>query len=77
MDWQARVFKIRAEAEALNLNVYKLCVRADVPYSTVQRWVNRGTPPRLENFEEICARLEAELATVRGELLNHIVGRVA
>jgi transcriptional regulator with XRE-family HTH domain len=77
MDWQARVFKIRDEATALNLNLYKLCVRAGVPYSTVQRWLIGTTSPRMENFEAICSRLELELAKVRAELFAKIVGQVA
>lgn len=77
MDWQARVFKIQEEATGLNLTVYKLCVRAGVPYWTVQRWLSGASAPRLENFELICSRLESELAKVRAELFAKIVGQVA
>lgn len=77
MEWLDRVLRIREDAEGLNLNLYKICVRAKVPYSTVARWINRETAPRVDTLDDFCTRMEAAVRQARIEIMQEIARKVA
>lgn len=60
----SRIHAIKDRTRALRLSIKDICAAAEprVPDSTVSRWLNNLGSPRLDTYEDFCARLEAVLA---------------
>lgn len=74
---QLAIAAIQAEAEALNLTLYRLCRLAEVEPSKVARWGVGAHEPTLSDLKATMEKLEAALAAEKQRLLKAITGRAA
>lgn len=68
MQQVSRINGIEARAKRYNLSLAATCDLADVPRSTVFRWLKGETDPHMKKFENICEKLDKALDLVRDRL---------
>ena len=54
--------RISEMCEDRKWSIYTLAEKTDIPYSTLNSFINRDTPPKIETLERICEAFGISLA---------------